>query len=84
MPHSAMTVFFVFSISYHISSYLKRASAFLQFYGRNLFPVYMMHVIDKSCITGPTDFNIYLLFLIELFIASVPVIVIALLGKKNG
>lgn len=71
---SALAVLFVFMVSFFLSTHLSHVSDFLQFYGRNLLPVYMMHVIDKSCITGPTDFNIYLLFVIELLIASLPLL----------
>ena len=43
-----------------------------------------MHVFDKSCIVYPKDINIFLLALIEIAIASIPVVIIKFIELFKG
>lgn len=67
----------VLGISVWIERYLPKVSKVFAFYGKYSFAVLCAHVIDKSCLVHSPETNIYLLTIWELFLASVPVIVMA-------
>jgi fucose 4-O-acetylase-like acetyltransferase len=78
---SFASMFLVMQIAYLVDAYLPKIAAVLGFYGKYSMAVLCVHILDKSCMVYPQDANIYLLLVWELFLASLPVIVMAVVKR---
>ena len=76
---SSLSMFVVIGAAYFLEHYLPKLGKVFVIYGKYSFAVLCAHILDKSCLVHSPETNIYLLLLYELFLASIPVIVICLI-----
>lgn len=80
---SGLALVAMIMISYFLYSHLHLVSGFLQKCGKYSLYILCAHIVDKSCITYPTNMSIYVQLVIEMSVAVLPVIYIYVKEKVS-